>query len=63
MSSMPLVFGSNLTCDLSDFFFFAFFFNFPLGVIFRVRLGVSIILWLMLWFTILGVNVRVSGLR
>ena len=49
---MPLVFGSNLT--LVTFLFFAFFKTFPLGVTFKVRLGirVSIILWLGLWFSI-----------
>ena len=37
MSSMPLVFGSNLT--LVTFLFYAFLKTFPLGVTFRVRLG------------------------
>jgi len=43
--------------------FFALLKNFPLSVTFRIWLGVSIILWLVLWFTILGVNVRVRGLH
>ena len=47
MSSMPLVFGSNLT--LVTFLFFAFFKTFSLGVTFGVWLRVRVI--------------RVSGLR
>ena len=54
MSSMPLVFGSNLTLEI--FLLFAFLKTFPLGVTFRVqlgvRVGVSITLWLGLWFSI-----------
>jgi len=41
MSSMPLVFGSNLT--FVTFLFFAFSKTFPLGVTFRVRLGVRVL--------------------
>ena len=53
MSSIPLVFSSNLT--LVTFFCF-FKKTFPLGFSFRVRLGVtvgvSVILWLRFWFSI-----------
>jgi len=43
MSGMPLVFGSNLT--LVTFFFFTFLKTFPLGVTFRVRLGLGLALY------------------